>query len=65
MKEHVVPRLCALCLSLAAAFPASAAEPVANSLTIYSSAQPGAIRPEMYRYGGQQGYGAHHDSSQE
>jgi hypothetical protein len=56
VKEHVVPRLCALCLSLAAAFPASAAEPVANSLTIYSSAQPGAIRPEMYRYGGQQGY---------
>ena len=29
---------------------------MANSLTIYSSAQAGAIPPEMYRYGGQQGY---------
>ena len=56
MKEHIVPRLCALSLSLTAALAASAAEPVANSLTIYSSAQPGAIRPEMYRYGGQQGH---------
>jgi len=26
-----------------------AADPIANSLTIYSSAQPGAISPELYR----------------
>jgi len=34
---------------------AHAAEPVPNSVTIYSSAQPGAVSPELYRYGGQQG----------
>jgi len=43
-------------LAIVAAFGARAAEPVANSLTIYSTAQPGAVTPEMYRYGGQQGY---------
>jgi len=42
-------------LALFAAVGASAAEPVANSLTIYSATQPGAVTPEMYRYGGQQG----------
>jgi hypothetical protein len=36
--------------------PAAAAEPLANALTIYSSAEPGAVPPEMYRYGDQQGY---------
>jgi len=45
----------ALTLALAGAFGAQAAEPIANSLTIYSSAQPGAISPEMYRNGGQHG----------
>ena len=30
--------------------------PVANALTIYSSAAPGAIPPELYRSGGQPGY---------
>jgi hypothetical protein len=38
----------------AAAYAADA--PVANALTIYSSAAPGAIPPELYRSGGQQGY---------
>ena len=47
--------LTALTLALAGAFGAQAAEPIANSLTIYSSAQPGAISPEMYRNGGQHG----------
>ena len=56
MNRHVGLRLSALSLSLAAAFAAVAAEPVANSLTIYSSAQAGAVPAEMYRYGGQQGY---------
>jgi len=46
----------AAALVVFAAFGAVAAEPVANSLTIYSTAQPGAVTPEMYRYGGQQGY---------
>jgi hypothetical protein len=54
--RHVGLRLSALSLSLAAAFSAHAAEPVANSLTIYSSAQAGAIPADLYRYGGQQGY---------
>src|SRR4249920_1435594 len=43
-------------LLLIYAYGARAADPIANSLTIYSSAQPGAVPPEMYRYGGQQGY---------
>jgi hypothetical protein len=53
---------CRLPLPLAAfalaltALPASSTEPLENSLTIYSSAQPGAVPPEMYRYGGQHGY---------
>jgi hypothetical protein len=34
---------------------AHAAELIANTVTIYSSAQPGAVSPELYRYGGQQG----------
>jgi hypothetical protein len=50
-----------LCLTaLAAAIGGSAAAaadaPLANALTIYSSAAPGAIPPELYRSGGQQGY---------
>ena len=56
MNRHIGLRLSALSLSLAAAFAAVADEPVANSLTIYSSAQAGAIPAEMYRNGGQQGY---------
>jgi hypothetical protein len=48
--------LTAASLLMIAAYGARAAEPIANSLTIYSSAQPGAVPPEMYRYGGQQGY---------
>jgi len=49
-------RLAALSVLVAAAFPAVAAEPIANSLTIYSSAQPGAVPAESYRYGGRPGY---------
>ena len=45
--------LTAVSLALATVHGASAAEPTANALTIYSSAQPGAISPDMYRYGGQ------------
>ena len=56
VNRHIGLRLSALSLSLAAAFAAVAAEPVANSLTIYSSAQAGAIPADMYRYGGQRGY---------
>lgn len=35
---------------------AHAQEPVANSLTIYSSTQAGGIPPEVFRAGGRQGY---------
>lgn len=56
MKLSRAFQLSALSLSLAAAFSASGAEPIANSLTIYSSAQAGAVPPEMIRAGGQQGY---------
>ena len=45
--------LTAVSLALATVHGASAAEPTANALTIYSSAQPGAISPDMYRYGRQ------------
>jgi hypothetical protein len=55
MNGRAAALLPALTLALLA-LPAAAAEPLANSLTIYSSAQPGAVPPEMYRYGGQQGY---------
>jgi hypothetical protein len=48
--------LTAASLLLISAYGARAADPIANSLTIYSSAQPGAVPPEMYRYGGHQGY---------
>jgi hypothetical protein len=47
------PGLSALALALATAFPAAAAEPMANALTIYSSAQAGSVSPQMYRNGGQ------------
>jgi hypothetical protein len=52
----------AFCLTaLAAAIGGAAAvqgadAPVANALTIYSSAAPGAIPPELYRGAGQAGY---------
>ena len=41
--------------AVSAAYATRAAEPVANSLTIYSTAQPGAVPPEMYRNGGHPG----------
>ncbi len=41
--------------ALCGGYEAHAAEPIANAVTIYSSAQPGAVSPELYRYGGQQG----------
>jgi hypothetical protein len=40
---------------LCGGYEAPASEPIANSVTIYSSAQPGAVSPDLYRYGGQQG----------
>jgi hypothetical protein len=52
----------AFCLTaIAASIGAAAAAPggdapVANALTIYSSAAPGAVPPELYRGGGQPGY---------
>ena len=39
---------------LVGGYHACAAEQ-ANAITIYSSAQPGAVSPDLYRYGGQQG----------
>ena len=48
--------VCAAPAMLCGGYGAHASEPVANSVTIYSSAQPGAVSPELYRYGGQQGY---------
>ena len=39
---------------LLGAYHADAADQ-ANAITIYSSAQPGAVSPDLYRYGGQQG----------
>lgn len=49
--------LTALAASIGAGFAAHGGEePVANALTIYSSAAPGAIPPELYRGGGQPGY---------
>ncbi len=56
MTQPIGLRRSALSLLLAAAFPVLAAEPVANALTIYSSAQPGAVPPDLYRQGGRQGY---------
>ena len=51
----------AFCLTLLAAAIGGAAaaraeDPLANALTIYSSAAPGAVPPELYRSGGQPGY---------
>src|SRR5262245_56756338 len=45
--------LAAAAIAVSAAYGTRAAEPVANSLTIYSSGQPGAVPAEMYRNGGQ------------
>jgi hypothetical protein len=51
--------LTALTASIGAAMAAHGADaPMANALTIYSSAAPGAIPPELYRSGGQPGYQA-------
>jgi hypothetical protein len=57
IKENVMNllRLSALTFALAAALPGFAATPEAaggNALTIYSTAQPGAVSPEQYRNGG-------------
>ena len=46
MKRFTIFALAAVSLALIAAYAARAAEPVANSLTIYSSAQPGAVPAE-------------------
>jgi hypothetical protein len=49
-------RLSPLAFALATALPGFAATPQAmsgNALTIYSTAQPGAVSPEQYRNGGQ------------
>jgi len=53
MTDPIRPGLSALALALATSFPATAAEPMANALTIYSSAQAGSVPPQMYRNGGQ------------
>ena len=54
----MTPRLSPLLLvpCLAATLPSLAAEPVANALTIYSSAPAGAIPVDTFRAGGQAGY---------
>jgi hypothetical protein len=57
MPNHARSRSTLLALALGAAIPALAAEPVANSLTIYSSALGGAVPPEVYRNGGGHGQG--------
>lgn len=46
----------ALMPGLAAALPAAAAGPVANALTIYSSAPAGAVPVDTFRAGGQAGF---------
>src|SRR5262245_40476054 len=43
--------LAAASIAVSAAYPLRAADRLANALTIYSSAQPGAISPDMYRNG--------------
>jgi len=45
-------KLTALCAALFAALPAVAAQPAGDALTIYSTARPGAISPDLYRGGG-------------
>jgi hypothetical protein len=54
VNRAILPTVLAAALGAAAVNGAEA--PVANSLTIYSSAAPGAIPPELYRSGGQHGY---------
>jgi hypothetical protein len=51
VKRLHVPVLAAVAAAVIAAYPARAAEPLANSLTIYSSGQPGAVPAETYRNG--------------
>jgi hypothetical protein len=46
----VAAAVAAVCISTVAA--AAQTGPGANALTIYSTARPGAISPELYRYGG-------------
>ena len=46
----VAAAVAAVCFSTAAA--GAQTEPGANALTIYSTARPGAVSPELYRYGG-------------
>jgi hypothetical protein len=49
MKSNLKPLALAIAASLGAANIASAAGPSSTAITIYSSAQPGAIAPEFYR----------------
>lgn len=49
-------RALVLALGFGGAAAAQADAPLGNALTIYSSAQPGAIPPEVFRAGGQPGY---------
>lgn len=44
----IAAAVAAACISTSAA----GAEPDANALTIYSTARPGSVSPELYRYGG-------------
>jgi hypothetical protein len=53
MFDPIRPGLSALALALATSFPAAAADPLANALTIYSSTQAGGVPPQVYRNGGQ------------
>ena len=46
----VAAAVAAVCFSAAAA--GAQTESGANALTIYSTARPGAVPPELYRYGG-------------
>ena len=55
MKRIHIFALAAASIAVTAAYATRADEPVANSLTIYSSVQPGAVPAEMYRNGGQSG----------
>ncbi len=55
MALRIPLRLTAIALAIATSTTAHAADPLGNSLTIYSTAQAGAISPEVYRSGGHTG----------
>ena len=53
MKIHRrAPLALAIALAMGTGGAAGQVEPGANALTIYSTARPGAIAPELYRSGG-------------